>query len=451
MKRIFFSTVMGVFVGGAGVAQAEDVYTEFQALIGPGVNTESPQPVVLQLAQDHYRKRKVYMGESGAVREKTLLGRSEDRLFYLGDTEANEPWYLEEQARVAMERFFATKEHAKRDQKFKAAVQTRLFHGADINQANKAGRTYLHTAVLNGFSRSVHYLLQNGAHTELKDLSKMSPRALATLIGQKQVVALFKATPPSAELPAKAAQVAAAARKPVEFDDGSDPQDGEFAGFASLDFIDAVDAGPYVPPPPRVLAGFSPQTSTFEGHDIWDGAAFDKSWREEGTLTRSLAGSTDLRLVHPGRSATWLDGGATGWDANNDKTWTLETRIRFNDIPNGFVFWIGTDTQSILLEAYNDRTQDSWGNSFSVMHNNVDYDFHVIRIVHDAEAGKYHVWRDGARLSPPDGAKYDKTGADSRLIFGDYIGRGFGDHFDVTIDYIRYDQTGAFPPADSDQ
>jgi hypothetical protein len=71
-------------------------------------------------------------------------------------------------------------------------------------------------------------------------------------------------------------------------------------------------------------------------------------------------------------------------------------------------------------------------------------------VAHDAPNGKYHVWRDGVRLSPLQGVAYDQSAAESRLIFGDYTSGTFGNNFDVTVDYIRFDFTGAYLPAGAD-
>jgi hypothetical protein len=38
------------------------------------------------------------------------------------------------------------------------------------------------------------------------------------------------------------------------------------------------------------------------------------------------------------------------------------------------------------------------------------------------------------------------AGLDSRFLFGDSTGGSFGDHDNVEIDYIRFDQTGAYLP-----
>ncbi|NNM28759.1 MAG: hypothetical protein HKO57_04515 [Akkermansiaceae bacterium] len=191
----------------------------------------------------------------------------------------------------------------------------------------------------------------------------------------------------------------------------------------------------------------------YEGNEIWT-VIFMNGWNElNGTgAVKTLSGDlTDLRYDHSGSGlATMLDGTATGWDAGNDGDWTIETRLNFLANPSGFMLWLGTGTRRILVEIHADRTQDFGADEFNVAHNNLDGQFHVYRVAHDSIAGVYHVWRDGDRLTPVDGAPYDQTGPDSRLLMGDFTGGPFGDDFVVDIDYVCYDLSGAYLPPGAD-
>jgi len=193
----------------------------------------------------------------------------------------------------------------------------------------------------------------------------------------------------------------------------------------------------------------------FHGDEIWN-SGFQNGWSElnGGGTAESLDG-TVLHYDHSSStaattldgSASTGDGGTTTWNTSNSGDWTLEVRIKFNAVPNGFRFWTCTDTERILVDAYEDRTTSDTA-TFTVNHNNADGQFHVFRIAHDSSGGVYHVWRDGEALTPPGGVAYDATGvSDSRLLFGDSTGGSFGDYYDVEIAYIRYDQTGVFEPA----
>ena len=206
--------------------------------------------------------------------------------------------------------------------------------------------------------------------------------------------------------------------------------------------------------PPHIEAGSGSFAYRFEGNEIWNGSAFVNGWGQYGTTTKSVVGGTDLRVANPYTTANSIGSTNTshpnGWDAGNNGNWTFETRLKFTANANGFMVWLGTDTQRILVEIYGDRTQDYGNNTFNVAHNNLDGAFHVFRVTHDAANGKYHVWRDGVRLTPVAGVAYDAVAADSRLILGDYTSGTFGDYFDVTIDYVRYDATGAYLPTGAD-
>jgi len=210
---------------------------------------------------------------------------------------------------------------------------------------------------------------------------------------------------------------------------------------------------PANPPPPVIEKESSAFDTRYEGNEIWNGTAFANAWAQTGTLTKTLPGPTDLKIVNPSAGGNWIEGTNSGWNTANNGNWTFETRLKFNANANGFVIWLGTDTQRILVEVYGDRTQDNGNNTFNVAHNNLDGQFHTFRVAHDAGRAKYHVWRDAVRLTPIAGVAYDAAAADSRLIMGDFTSGTFGNNFDVTIDYVRYDQTATYlpPGADADQ
>ena len=179
-------------------------------------------------------------------------------------------------------------------------------------------------------------------------------------------------------------------------------------------------------------------TVAFRGNDIWNGTAYAAGWKESATFTKSLTDKKELRLINPGGAEILLDGTNVGWSGLNGQNWQVEIRIKFNANPNGFALWMGTGKQRIVIEIYADRTQDMGGESFRVAHNNMDGAFHTFRVIHAAEKAKYHVWRDGVRLSPADGANYDMVWQDNRLLFGDYSTREtFGDRFDAVIESVQ--------------
>jgi len=202
--------------------------------------------------------------------------------------------------------------------------------------------------------------------------------------------------------------------------------------------------------PVHIEAGSSGFLYKFEGNDIWNGSAFPGSlWKQTGTLTKTVDG-TDLRVLSPGAGGAWIEGTDSGWKTANSASWSFEVRLKFNADPAGFILWLGTGSHTILVEIYGDHTQDNGNNTFNVAHNNLDGQFHAFRVDHDAGNGVYHVWRDGIRLTPVAGVAYDNSSAENRLILGDYTSGTFGNNFDVTLDYVRFDQTGAYLPTGAD-
>ncbi len=188
----------------------------------------------------------------------------------------------------------------------------------------------------------------------------------------------------------------------------------------------------------------------YEGNEISNGSASINGWERVGSVSEVLEGDSDLRISNGSGGASWLDGSGTSWSVENDGDWTFETRLKFNANPSGFILWLGTGTQRILVEIYADRTQDTGQQSFNAAHNNADGEFHQFRIAHDSVLGVYHVWRDGVRLTALEGAVYDATADDERMILGDFTSGAFGNGFDVTIDYIRWDDGKGYLPPGAD-
>lgn len=206
--------------------------------------------------------------------------------------------------------------------------------------------------------------------------------------------------------------------------------------------------------PPHLESGSASFNHRFEGNEIWNGTAMTNGWNATGILMNTLVPDaqnalSDLKTTHPSTDGRWLEGTNSGWANGRAGDWTFEFRLKFNANANGYMVWLGTGNQRILVEIYGNCTQDNGANAFNVAHDNLDGNFHVFRIAHASATGKYHVWRDGMRLTPVSGAPYD-GGSDGRLIMGDYTSGTFGNHFDVTIDHVRYDFSAAFLPTGAD-
>ncbi|QQL44940.1 sialate O-acetylesterase [Sulfuriroseicoccus oceanibius] len=189
----------------------------------------------------------------------------------------------------------------------------------------------------------------------------------------------------------------------------------------------------------------------YEGNEIHNGTSFINSWTNaQNALTATIVNSTDLQLVNPGSGPAWLEGENTDWATKNDSYWTWESRIKCDNVANGFIIWLETGAKAIQVALFPDRTEDLGANSFSISHNNVDGEFHTFRIGYDAAREVYHVWRDGERLTNTQGATPDANVLTQRMILGDYTTGPFGNNFDVTIDYIRTDSGNSYLPLTAD-
>lgn len=187
----------------------------------------------------------------------------------------------------------------------------------------------------------------------------------------------------------------------------------------------------------------------FDGNEIWNGS-YQNGWSDDGAA-ETLSGTVLNRVNQSNDSLIGINsttnGGTTTWNTGNHLDWTVEMRVRFNAIPNGTSWWLGNDTDRIIFEIYDTHTQDTGAGTFNTTHgSNVDGQFHVYRCAHDSVANRYHVWRDGIRLTPPGGVGYDSGTNDNRMLFGDYTSGGFGNGYNMDIAYVRYDQTGAYLP-----
>ena len=193
-------------------------------------------------------------------------------------------------------------------------------------------------------------------------------------------------------------------------------------------------------------------TRQFDAGAIWDGTSYRNGWSDDGGVELSRNADGSLRLVNTtdtgnavlNGTASTADGGATTWNTANGGDWTVEIRLRFDDIAAGFALWLGTGDDLILVEIHARATRST---TFEAEHgDNEDGAFHDYRVAHVRAAGAYHVWRDGIRLTPSAGAGYNSTRDDPRLLFGDYTRGSFGDGYRVDIRHVRYDTTGAWSP-----
>lgn len=226
---------------------------------------------------------------------------------------------------------------------------------------------------------------------------------------------------------------------------------------AGLGLIESPAPRVVVFPPPVVERRSADFGNCFAGNEIYNGGNYVNGWSEvtPAATTETLNGSV-LNRVHINGAGEWLegiassnDGGTTTWNTGNHGDWTFEIRLGFDANPAGFAIWLGTDTKRIIVEVYSDRTQDNGNNAFNVSHDNL-VGAHSWRVVHDSKNAKYHVWRDGVRLTPVEGVDYDGSAADSRVVLGDRTGDAFGDSYNVHIESICYDQAGGYLPVGAD-
>jgi len=205
---------------------------------------------------------------------------------------------------------------------------------------------------------------------------------------------------------------------------------------------------------PRAVGDFS---HTWTGDMIYDsaGSGAQNGWLANANPTYTTTG-TELNVTTTGTSQSTLQGenatggGASTWLAAVNNEFTVEVKMRVNDLPNGFRFWLGNDNERIFLDIYNDSvvTTNNGGGLKTVNMTLNDGGFHTFRVVSDGGAGNsdVHVWVDGTAISDPAGGVYNSGSNDNRFIFGDVTSGTFGDAMNVDIAYIAFDETAGYAP-----
>ena len=210
----------------------------------------------------------------------------------------------------------------------------------------------------------------------------------------------------------------------------------------------------------------------FAGTDIHDGTSFQNGWDVFGSAVSTItdigggvinvAPINDNSIMINGSlstngTSTWADGVAGTTlnppSAGNTADYTLEIKIRLNDVANGYRIWGGMGDGRDWLDVYDDGVQitQPGGGFMAVLMTLNDGQFHTFRIVNDGNVSNdiyktTHFFVDGVALSDPDGNPWTSSSNDSRLLFGDSTGGTFGNLADYDIEYIAYDQSGAFAP-----
>ena len=214
----------------------------------------------------------------------------------------------------------------------------------------------------------------------------------------------------------------------------------------------------------------------FAGTDMHDGTSFQNGWLEFGsnsantTVTDIGGGMINIAANTPtsdtiifggsdstNGSSTWNDGIAGTTvnppSAGNTADYTLEIKIRLNDVTNGFRIWSGMGDGRDWFDIYNDGVgiTKPGGGFLAVPMVLNDGEFHTFRVVNDGNVSgdiykTTHFFIDGVALSDTDGNPWTSSSNDSRLLFGDFTGGDFADGINYDIEYYAYDQSGAYAP-----
>jgi lysophospholipase L1-like esterase len=216
------------------------------------------------------------------------------------------------------------------------------------------------------------------------------------------------------------------------------------------------DPGPPSSLPPKASLDFVHKYEANSGlPTVEDSGVGKTNWRQFAfTGHASVSGGVLSYSTMPeANSGNWFESSAdaagSAWLAEVDgaTSYTIEFSAKITDsvgdMPGLHVFidngvngaWLNVDTTRVAMG-------DGYGETV-VLLEEIDNssDFHVYRVAYDAENVVLQVWRDGARIgadvAPPKNTVYKVLG------FGDGSSYGSGAG---SIDYFRWDATGAFAP-----
>ncbi|MEZ5324911.1 MAG: PEP-CTERM sorting domain-containing protein [Verrucomicrobiales bacterium] len=191
----------------------------------------------------------------------------------------------------------------------------------------------------------------------------------------------------------------------------------------------------------------------YSGTDLFDGTTAINGWEAAG-------GATDANLALNGSNLVmtlsdtngWLqhDNGATPWETGSG-SWTVEARALVGSSAGagGFVIWGALNGERDIMTVREGSVTTLGGTVFD-SNSNIDT-FHTFRLAYDATGDAYHYFRDGVQLTPDEGIGQQAGTANTRLIIGDCCTSVDGSTLggpgsSIEIEYIRYDNTGAFSP-----
>jgi hypothetical protein len=189
----------------------------------------------------------------------------------------------------------------------------------------------------------------------------------------------------------------------------------------------------------------------YNGGDIFDGTNAINGWAGNGG-NAGLATSGSNVSINLTENNGWIehDNDATPWELGTG-SWSVEVRamVGANNGAGGFTIWGALNGERNIMTIRESSVTDLGGNVFSV-NNNVG-EFHDFRLVYDGDDDAYHYFRDGLMITPADGIGEQAGSGNTRLIIGDCCSNIAGEPFGgpdtiVELEYIRYDNTGAFAP-----
>ncbi|MDG2125809.1 MAG: PEP-CTERM sorting domain-containing protein [Verrucomicrobiales bacterium] len=195
--------------------------------------------------------------------------------------------------------------------------------------------------------------------------------------------------------------------------------------------------------------------NTYNGDEIFDGAATINGWAAAGGATNAnltLNGSNVVSTLTDTNGWLQHDNGSTPWESGNG-SWTVEVRANMSATGTGGLnIWGALNGERDIMTIRENQVSNLGGTVYNTESNTGA--FHNFRLAYDAADDVYHYFRDGVQITPLGGVPQQGGTGSTRLIVGDCCtnaGGSTGGAFggpgsSVEFAYIRYDNTGAFSP-----
>lgn len=141
--------------------------------------------------------------------------------------------------------------------------------------------------------------------------------------------------------------------------------------------------------------------NTYNGDEIFDGAATINGWAAAGGATNAnltLNGSNVVSTLTDTNGWLQHDNGSTPWESGNG-SWTVEVRANMSATGTGGLnIWGALNGERDIMTIRENQVSNLGGTVYNTESNTGA--FHNFRLAYDAAGDVYHYFRDGVQITP---------------------------------------------------